>query len=105
MCRLSKNTNLANPNQSATVTNEFLDFSASRGNNLRSIGLTGGCKWCLCAGRWKEALEFSRSEEGKGKPRVVPKVKLDATHERALDVLKMEDLKAFSDSAAGEREL
>ncbi len=26
-----------------TLTDDFLDFSASRGNNLRSIGLTAGC--------------------------------------------------------------
>lgn len=30
-----------------TLTDSFLDFTASRGNNLRSIGLTAGCKWCL----------------------------------------------------------
>lgn len=41
----------------ATLTDSFLDFTASRGNNLQSIGLTAGCKWCLYAGRWKEALD------------------------------------------------
>lgn len=38
------------------LTKEFLDFSASRGNNLRSIGLEAGCKWCLCTARWYVSL-------------------------------------------------
>src|SRR5450432_2488070 len=53
----------------------FLDFSASRGNNLRSIGLTAGCKWCLCAGRWKEALDAAAKNKDLPKD-VVPKVYL-----------------------------
>jgi hypothetical protein len=40
----------------AEVTDEFLEFSAARGNDLRTIGLKGGCKWCLCVNRWREAL-------------------------------------------------
>lgn len=36
----------------AEVSEEFLTFSASRGNDLRSIGLKGGCKWCLCVSRY-----------------------------------------------------
>ena len=39
----------------AEVTEEFLDFTASRGNDLRIAGLKGGCRWCLCASRWYEA--------------------------------------------------
>lgn len=37
----------------AQVTDEFLDFSASRGNDLRKgiQGMKGGCKWCLCVSR------------------------------------------------------
>ena len=42
------------------LTKEFLDFSASRGNNLRSIGLEPGCKWCLCTARWKEAVDAAK---------------------------------------------
>jgi len=37
----------------AEVSEEFLTFSASRGNDLRSIGLKGGCKWCLCVSRYR----------------------------------------------------
>lgn len=82
----------------ATLTDPFLDFTASRGNNLRSIGLTAGCKWCLCASRWKEAMEHasSQSEPDGIKESIVPKVHLHATHEKALDVVKMEDLKKFA---------
>jgi hypothetical protein len=36
----------------AEVTEEFLDFSAKSGNDLRPIpGMKGGCKWCLCVSR------------------------------------------------------
>lgn len=51
------------------LTREFLDFSASRGNNLRSIGLEPGCKWCLCTTRWKEAADARKSDDDP----VVPK--------------------------------
>lgn len=37
----------------AEVTDEFLDFSAKQGNDLRPIpGMKGGCKWCLCVSRY-----------------------------------------------------
>ncbi|KAI4197183.1 MAG: hypothetical protein LQ348_002191 [Seirophora lacunosa] len=75
------------------LTKEFLDFSASRGNNLRSIGLEPGCKWCLCTSRWKEAMEAAK---GKDDP-VVPKVFLHATDESALNNgITMESLKNFA---------
>lgn len=51
------------------LTREFLDFSASRGNNLRSIGLKPGCKWCLCTARWKEAADARKGDDDP----VVPK--------------------------------
>lgn len=53
------------------LTKEFLDFSASRGNNLRSIGLEPGCKWCLCTARWKEAMEAAKSESDPVVPKYV----------------------------------
>ncbi|KAF2767012.1 hypothetical protein EJ03DRAFT_329559 [Teratosphaeria nubilosa] len=77
----------------AEVTDEFLEFSARQGNDLRPIpGMKGGCKWCLCATRWLEAFE-ARGKEG---DKVVPKVFLGATNEKALQKIKMEDLKAFA---------
>lgn len=48
----------------AQVTDAFLQFSLSRGNDLITPrpeyafpGLKQGSKWCLCASRWTEALE------------------------------------------------
>ncbi|KAI9848263.1 MAG: hypothetical protein M1837_000527 [Sclerophora amabilis] len=83
---------LGNHSVAAQVTDEFLEFSASRGNDLRTVGLTGGCKWCLCASRWKEAMAARKNDDDP----VVPKVFLHATHQRALDSLKMDDLKKFA---------
>lgn len=74
----------------AQVTAEFLVFSRSRGNDLitpmpayRFPGLKPGDRWCLCAARWREALEAG----------VAPPVLLAATHERALEVVSLADLK------------
>jgi uncharacterized protein (DUF2237 family) len=46
------------------VTKEFLAFSKTRGNDLSTpvpeigfLGLQPGDRWCLCAARWKEALD------------------------------------------------
>ena len=73
----------------AIMTEEFLNFSASRGNNLitpiplyKFPGLKPGDKWCLCALRWKQALD--------GK--VAPMVDLEATHKKALDYVNMDML-------------
>ncbi|KAF1946769.1 hypothetical protein EJ02DRAFT_450126 [Clathrospora elynae] len=74
------------------LTNEFLDFSASRGNDLRRAGLTEGCKWCLCVKRWKEAFDARTGADDRKVPRVV----LKATNSRALEEVKMEDLKGFA---------
>lgn len=76
------------------VTKEFLDYSASKGNDLRTIGLTDGCKWCLCTSRWMEAMNgFKNGEIGE---RAVPKVFLHATDQTALDKVSMDDLKKFA---------
>lgn len=58
----------------AIVTEQFLDFSASRGNDLRKqAGLKGGQKWCLCANRWKEAFDARKGDEDPVVPKwVVP---------------------------------
>lgn len=74
----------------AVMTAEFLAFSKSRGNDLSTpmpeygfAGLKPGDRWCLCASRWKEALEAGRA----------PLVVLTATHERALEVCDLKALK------------
>jgi len=77
----------------ARVTQEFLIFSLQRGNDLmtprpeyRFVGLEPGDRWCLCALRWKEALEAG----------VAPPVILDSTHIKALDVVTLAQLKAHA---------
>ncbi len=77
----------------ARVTQAFLDFSRSRGNDLvtpmpayRFPGLKAGDRWCLCALRWKEAWESG----------VAPPVVLEATHRRALDFVPLDALKAHA---------
>ena len=74
----------------AQVTQAFLEFSVARGNDLVTPvpqfhfpGLDPGDKWCLCALRWKEALDA----------RVAPPVVLAATHEKALEFVSLEALK------------
>jgi uncharacterized protein (DUF2237 family) len=74
----------------AEMTREFLDFSAAMGNDLstprpeyRFLGLRPGNRWCLCADRWKEALDAG----------VAPRVILASTHEYTLDIVSFEDLK------------
>lgn len=75
------------------VTEEFLEFSKERGNDLSTpmplsgfAGLQPGDRWCLCAARWREALEHG----------VAPVVNLAATHEIALEFVSLEDLLSYS---------
>jgi uncharacterized protein (DUF2237 family) len=77
----------------AVVTAEFLEFSRSRGNDLTTpaphlgfAGLKPGDRWCLCAARWKEALDSGRA----------PRVALRATHARALEVVDLASLKTHA---------
>jgi uncharacterized protein (DUF2237 family) len=74
----------------AEITKEFLEFSLRVGNDLSTPhpelgfpGLKPGDKWCLCALRWKEALDAG----------MAPPVVLTATHEYALEYLSLEELK------------
>jgi uncharacterized protein (DUF2237 family) len=75
------------------VTKEFLEFSVARGNDLSTPmpdfgfpGLNPGDRWCLCAARWREALNAG----------MAPSVVLTATHERALDYVTLEALKKYA---------
>lgn len=48
----------------AQVSEEFLDYTAKQGNDLRIIpGMKGGCKWCLCASRWREAFDARKNDQ------------------------------------------
>mgnify|MGYP001197216882 CR=1 FL=1 len=73
------------------MTAEFLAFSKAQGNDLTTPrpevgfpGLMPGDRWCLCAARWLEALDAG----------VAPPVILRATHEGALALVPLSDLKA-----------
>ena len=72
------------------LTLDFLAFSRSRGNDLTTPmpqfnfpGLKPGDRWCLCASRWKEALDAG----------CAPKVILERTHKETLRFVSLEDLK------------
>lgn len=74
----------------AVVSDEFLQYSLSQGNDLISAypasgfpGLKAGNIWCLCALRWKEALAAG----------VAPPVILEATNIKALDYVTLKELK------------
>lgn len=75
------------------VSAEFLAFSKLRGNDLSTPlpefgfpGLNAGDRWCLCAERWKEALDAG----------MAPRVILRATHEATLEVVALADLKRYA---------
>ncbi len=77
----------------AQVDAEFLAFSRSRGNDLSTPvpelgfpGLKPGDCWCLCAERWKEALDAGSA----------PKVVLEATHAVTLQIVPLEELKKYA---------
>lgn len=76
------------------MTEKFLDFTASKGNNLKDAGVKPGQKWCLCASRWQEAMKAV--SEGQLEKEHVPKVHLHATHDKALDVVSYKDLKQYA---------
>lgn len=76
------------------VTEEFLDFSASQGNDLRIVGLKEGCKWCLCTSRWLEA--FTAYKDGRVGIGGVPKVDLEATEDSALRKIDLDTFKQFA---------
>ncbi len=74
----------------AAVTEAFLSFTQSQGNDLSTPapgsnfpGLKPGDRWCLCAARWQEALEAG----------VAPPVILSATHAIALEYVSLDELK------------
>ena len=78
----------------ATVNEAFLDFTSSKGNNLRDAGVKPGMKWCLCASRWKEA--FDAASKGNLSKDAVPKVHLHASDESALKTVSYKDLKQYA---------
>lgn len=81
----------------AVMTAEFLEFSKQQGNDLTTPrpqlqfpGLTPGDRWCLCLGRWVEALEATNAQQLP--ETTVPSVVLSATNESVLDAVSLETL-------------
>lgn len=75
------------------VTQEFLDFSVRKGNDLvtprpdlRFRGLSRGDRWCLHVLRWVEAWEAGAA----------PRVILEATHENVLTYVPLSALKRYA---------
>lgn len=77
----------------AVMTDEFLEFSRSQGNDLmtprpeyRFPGLKAGDRWCLCLDRWREAHKAGAA----------PQIVLAATHQMALERVELSTLEAFA---------
>ncbi|HSI77225.1 MAG TPA: DUF2237 domain-containing protein [Lunatimonas sp.] len=77
----------------AIMTEEFLSFSLKMGNDLSTPrpeiqfpGLRANDRWCLCANRWMQAYNAG----------VAPLLILEATHEKTLDFLPLEELVKFA---------
>ena len=71
------------------ATEEFLLFSKTVGNDLSTPipewgfqGVLPGDRWCLCAERFKEAYNNN----------CAPKVVLEATNEKTLDIISIDKL-------------
>ena len=76
----------------AVVTDAFLQFSKSKGNDLTMDypptgfkGLVEGDKWCLCVSRWIEAYQNN----------VAPPIILKATHIKTLEYISLDELIKF----------
>lgn len=77
----------------ARMTDEFLAFSRASGNDLSTPapqfgfpGLRAGDRWCVCAARWKEALDAG----------CAPPIYLACTHARILDYVSFDALRAYA---------
>ncbi|MEL7067720.1 MAG: DUF2237 domain-containing protein [Cyanobacteria bacterium J06581_3] len=75
----------------AEMTEAFLTYTKAQGNDLSTPrpeynfpGLKPGDRWCLCATRWKEALDDG----------VAPPVVLASTNVAAVKYVSMHDLQA-----------
>lgn len=77
----------------AIVTKEFLEYSASKGNDLMTPipywnfpGLKPGDKWCLCISRWLQAEKVGKA----------PFVILEATHKKSLQFTSIKVLEKYA---------
>jgi uncharacterized protein (DUF2237 family) len=86
------------------ATETFLAVSAAVGNPLHEAipaytfpGVRPGDQWCLCASRYAQLLELDkegavRDKEGAKLEGIVPKIYLQATHEKSLEHVPLETL-------------
>ena len=77
----------------ALMTQEFLEFSFKKGNDLISAvpqfdfpGLKEGDKWCGCANRWLESYENGKA----------PMVYLRKSHQKSTSIIDIEILKKYA---------
>jgi len=77
----------------AVVSDEFLQFSLARGNDLITPrpeycfpGLVAGDQWCLCINRWVEAAQAD----------CAPLIKLESTNIKALEIVPLNVLEQSS---------
>ncbi|MFM7613306.1 MAG: DUF2237 family protein [Synechococcales cyanobacterium] len=77
----------------AQMTPAFLEFTKNQGNDLctpvpayKFPGLKPGDRWCVCASRWKEALDAG----------VAPPVVLESTHALTLEYVSFNELKPYA---------
>ena len=77
----------------AIVSDKFLKFSLSKGNDLITPreefnfpGLMDGDRWCLCVDRWSEAYQNE----------CAPRLVLEATNVDVLKKIDIEILKKFA---------
>ena len=77
----------------AVMTADFLNYSKQQGNDLITPreefgfpGLKPGDRWCVCLGRWLEALEAG----------VAPKIYPRATHQSVLEHVPIEVLEKYA---------
>lgn len=75
------------------VTQEFLEYSRFKGNDLSTAipdfgfpGLKSGDRWCLCAARWLQAYE----------DKMAPRVFLQRTHKKSLDIIPLKILSPYA---------
>lgn len=76
----------------AKVNNKFLDYTKSKGNDLSTKndkynfpGLKDGDNWCLCASKWKEAVNAD----------VAPPLNLKATNKKTLEYINLNTLEKY----------
>ena len=92
-CCNTSNRDMGSHTVCVELSQEFLEFSRSRGNDLMTPmplydfpGLKAGQCWCLCASRWLEAQQADKA----------PRVYLRRTHQRATETVPLELLRSYA---------